>query len=86
MSNPICIQDDVNTKPQSRYKSKALEQKSKTKPGICKRLQLRFLRLGSEVRHEEIAKLGSSLAKVVAHTLSAETLADDVEVKAGRDY
>jgi hypothetical protein len=58
--------------------------KSKRKePGIFNRLQLRLLGLGGEVRHEEITKLGSSLVKVVAHTVGTDTLADDVEVEAG---
>ena len=48
----------------------------------CNKLQLSLLGLSSQVRHENIAQFISCLVEVVAHAVRAETLADDVEVKA----
>ena len=41
--------------------------------------------LGSQVGHEEVTKLSGSLIEVVTHALSTNTLADNVEVEAGKD-
>lgn len=46
-------------------------------------LKLSLLGLSSQVGHQNIAQLSSGLVDVVAHAVSAETLADDVEVQAG---
>lgn len=48
------------------------------------RLQLRLLRLGSEIGHQQLPHLRCSLINIVAHALGADALADDVKVEAGR--
>lgn len=46
-------------------------------------LQLGLLGLGSQVGHEHVAQVIGSLVQEVAHAVSAETFADDVEVQTG---
>lgn len=46
-------------------------------------LQLGLLGLGSQVGHEEVAHFCGGLVEEVAHAMSTEALADDVEVEAG---
>lgn len=85
-----CVCDNVDTKYSewkdiySSNQALAVEIQEKN-TGICKTLQLRLLRLGGEVRHEKITKLGSGLVEVVAHALSTETFADDVEIETGKE-
>lgn len=45
-------------------------------------LQLSLLGLSSQVGHQHIPQFTSRLVQVVAHTLGADALADDVEVEA----
>lgn len=84
-----CVYDDVDTR-YSEWKdiyssNQALAVGIQEKnTGICKTLQLWLLRLGGEVRHEKVTKLGSGLVKVVTHALGTETFADDVEIETGK--
>lgn len=45
-------------------------------------LHLRLLGLGSQIRHQHVAQVSGRLVQVVAHAVSSNPLANNVEVKA----